>query len=61
MHNQVLHLKASMSSISDRVVRVHHFSRPVPARLPELSDGPHMAYALPWIFFAGLVGLWPLL
>lgn len=28
----------------------------VPAQLPELSDGPHMAYALQWIFFAGLVG-----
>ena len=27
----------------------------VPAQLPELSDGPHMAYALQWIFFAGLV------
>jgi len=28
----------------------------VPAQLPELSDGPHMAYALQWVFFAGLVG-----
>jgi cytochrome oxidase assembly protein ShyY1 len=28
----------------------------VPAELPELSDGPHMAYALQWIFFAGLIG-----
>jgi cytochrome oxidase assembly protein ShyY1 len=27
----------------------------VPAQLPELSDGPHMAYALQWIFFGGLV------
>ena len=27
----------------------------VPAELPELSDGPHMAYALQWVFFAGLV------
>ena len=27
----------------------------VPAELPELSDGPHMAYALQWIFFGGLV------
>ena len=27
----------------------------VPAQLPELSDGPHLAYALQWIFFAGLV------
>ena len=26
-----------------------------PAELPELSDGPHMAYALQWLFFAGLV------
>ena len=26
-----------------------------PAELPELSDGPHLAYALQWIFFAGLV------
>jgi len=25
-----------------------------PAELPELSDGPHMAYALQWLFFAGL-------
>lgn len=25
------------------------------AQLPELSDGPHMAYALQWIFFGGLV------
>lgn len=28
----------------------------VTAQLPELSDGPHMAYALQWLFFAGLVG-----
>ena len=28
----------------------------VSAQLPELSDGPHMAYALQWIFFAGLIG-----
>ena len=27
----------------------------VPAQLPELTDGPHMAYALQWLFFAGLV------
>lgn len=27
-----------------------------PAQLPELSDGPHMAYALQFIFFAGLIG-----
>lgn len=27
----------------------------VSAQLPELSDGPHMAYALQWIFFAGLI------
>lgn len=27
----------------------------VPAELPELSDGPHLAYALQWIIFAGLV------
>ena len=27
----------------------------VTAQLPELIDGPHMAYALQWIFFAGLV------
>ncbi len=26
-----------------------------PVDLPELSDGPHMAYALQWLFFAGLV------
>jgi cytochrome oxidase assembly protein ShyY1 len=26
-----------------------------PVELPELSDGPHMAYALQWIFFGGLV------
>lgn len=26
-----------------------------PVDLPELTDGPHMAYALQWIFFAGLV------
>jgi surfeit locus 1 family protein len=28
----------------------------VTAQLPELSDGPHLAYALQWVFFAGLVG-----
>ena len=28
----------------------------VAAQLPELSDGPHLAYALQWVFFAGLVG-----
>ncbi len=27
----------------------------LPVELPELSDGPHMAYALQWIFFAALV------
>jgi len=27
----------------------------VTAELPVLSDGPHMAYALQWLFFAGLV------
>jgi len=27
----------------------------VTAQLPELSDGPHMAYALQWLFFAGLI------
>lgn len=27
----------------------------VVAQLPELSDGPHMAYALQWLFFAGLI------
>lgn len=27
----------------------------VPAELPVFSDGPHMAYALQWIFFAGLI------
>ena len=26
-----------------------------PAQLPSLSDGPHMAYALQWLFFGGLV------
>jgi len=27
-----------------------------PAELPTLSDGPHYAYSLQWLFFAGLVG-----
>jgi surfeit locus 1 family protein len=27
----------------------------VSAQLPELSDGPHMAYALQWLFFGGLM------
>lgn len=27
----------------------------VPAEVPELSDGPHMAYAAQWIFFGGLI------
>jgi cytochrome oxidase assembly protein ShyY1 len=27
----------------------------VTAQLPELSDGPHLAYSLQWIFFAGLI------
>lgn len=26
-----------------------------PVELPELTDGPHMAYALQWLFFGGLV------
>lgn len=26
-----------------------------PVGLPELTDGPHMAYALQWLFFGGLV------
>ena len=28
----------------------------VAAQLPELTDGPHMAYALQWLFFGGLIG-----
>lgn len=27
----------------------------VVAQVPELSDGPHLAYSLQWIFFAGLI------
>ena len=27
----------------------------VPAQLPPLRDGPHMAYALQWLFFGGLI------
>ncbi len=27
----------------------------VASQLPELSDGPHMAYALQWVFFTGLI------
>ena len=27
----------------------------VPVEVPELTDGPHMAYALQWLFFGGLV------
>jgi len=27
----------------------------ITAQLPSLSDGPHMAYALQWLFFGGLV------
>lgn len=27
----------------------------VPASLPELSDGPHLAYSVQWMLFAGLV------
>lgn len=27
----------------------------VPAQLPSLSDGPHLAYALQWLFFGGLI------
>ena len=26
-----------------------------PAQVPELSDGPHLAYSLQWVFFAGLI------
>ena len=26
-----------------------------PAEIPSLSDGPHLAYAVQWILFAGLV------
>jgi hypothetical protein len=25
-----------------------------PAQVPELSDGPHLAYSFQWVFFAGL-------
>ena len=31
------------------------FTPDVPAALPELSDGPHLAYSVQWILFAGLV------
>lgn len=34
-------------------------SAPVP--LPQLSDGPHLAYSLQWVFFAGLVIYWRIL
>lgn len=27
----------------------------VAAQVPELSDGPHLAYSMQWIFFAGLI------
>ena len=27
----------------------------VPTLLPELSDGPHLAYSVQWILFAGMV------
>lgn len=37
------------------LLRVNGVAPDTPAELPELSDGPHMAYALQWIFFAGLV------
>jgi surfeit locus 1 family protein len=29
-------------------------SRPVPAPLPELSEGPHLSYAIQWFSFAGV-------
>lgn len=31
------------------------FNPAVPAALPELSDGPHLAYSVQWLLFAGLV------
>ncbi|MBU3716021.1 MAG: SURF1 family protein [Candidatus Nanopelagicaceae bacterium] len=31
------------------------FTPDVPATLPELSDGPHLAYTVQWVLFAGLV------
>lgn len=31
------------------------FNPDVPTLLPELSDGPHLAYSVQWILFAGLV------
>ncbi|MFM8964938.1 MAG: SURF1 family protein [Actinomycetota bacterium] len=31
------------------------FTPDVPAALPALSDGPHLAYSVQWILFAGLV------
>ena len=31
------------------------FNPDVPAALPALSDGPHLAYSVQWILFAGLV------
>ena len=40
----------------DLISATDSFMNPdVPVELPELSDGPHMAYALQWVFFAGLV------
>lgn len=55
--------KANAQSHSDSenfYIDLLHGSSPslapkVPAQLPELSDGPHMAYALQWLFFAGLI------
>jgi surfeit locus 1 family protein len=26
-----------------------------PAQIPQLSDGPHLAYSFQWVFFAGLI------
>lgn len=33
------------------------FNPAVPATLPEISDGPHLAYSFQWLIFAGLVVL----
>ena len=34
---------------------VNSLTPKAPAEVPELSDGPHLAYSFQWIFFAGLI------
>lgn len=47
--------KATATTIRINLISEDGIAISNPAELPSLSDGPHFAYSLQWIFFAGLI------